>query len=319
MQESRKNNSKTFLSIILGIVMGLAVALPISFVISLINQNIISEELGAIPETENPSASDNNTVSVDAWNDCVSIEDSIITDDSFPEYSMSDTASSDTVPEGTMETFESVDKDPTYLLSSVVSVDINAIPSYSGEAYYILNDNVPYFTMADLCNPVFEYYSELDNLGRCGVCTACIGTEIMPTEERGEIGSVKPSGWQTVKYPELINGLYLYNRCHLIAWCLAGENANTKNLITGTRYLNIEGMLSFENKILDYVKSTGNRVLYRVTPIFVDEELVARGVHMEGYSVEDNGLGICFNIFAYNVQPGITIDYATGDSCISEE
>ena len=187
------------------------------------------------------------------------------------------------------------------------------IPEFSDEPYVILNDNKPLFTDDMLSDKAYEYYSELDLLGRCGYVLACVGTEIMPTEERGEIGMVKPTGWHTVKYDN-VDGKYLYNRCHLIGFQLTGENANKKNLITGTRYLNIEGMLPFENLIADYVKETDNHVLYRVTPIFEGDNLLASGVQMEGYSVEDNGEAICFNVFAYNAQPDIIIDYATGES-----
>jgi len=190
---------------------------------------------------------------------------------------------------------------------------LEAIPRFSGEAYVAVNGNVPYFDTTSGGMDSFEYYSPLDDLGRCGVTAACIGVDIMPTEERGEIGSVKPTGWKSVKY-DIVDGHYLYNRCHLIGFQLAGENANRGNLITGTRYLNIEGMLPFENMVADYVQETENHVLYRVTPIFVDTELVARGVLMEGWSVEDDGEDICFCVFAYNVQPGIVIDYATGES-----
>ena len=196
--------------------------------------------------------------------------------------------------------------------------DFSAIPAYSGDAYVAVNDNIPSFTAAQYTNQSYEYYSPLDALGRCGTTVACIGTDLMPTDDRGSIGSVKPTGWQSVKY-DIVDGKYLYNRCHLIGFQLTGENANKQNLITGTRYLNIEGMLPFENMIADYVKETGNHVLFRVTPIFVGDELVARGVHMEAYSVEDGGDGISFSVFAYNVQPGIEIDYATGLSCLSGE
>lgn len=190
--------------------------------------------------------------------------------------------------------------------------------SDTDEAYEVINHNEPEFTEEDRkSTDAFENYSSLDSLGRCGVAYANICQEIMPTEERGEIGQIKPSGWHTVKYDN-IDGKYLYNRCHLIGYQLAGENANEKNLITGTRYLNIEGMLPFENEVADYVKQTGNHVLYRVTPEYEGDDLVARGVQMEGYSVEDQGEGICFNIFVYNVQPGIEIDYATGDSEVGE-
>lgn len=197
------------------------------------------------------------------------------------------------------------------------TISLENIPEYSGTPYIELNGNIPKFTDEEKQNTTsFENYSELDSLGRCGVAFADVGQDIMPTEKRGAIGMIKPSGWHTVKYPEVIKDKYLWNRCHLIAFMLAGENANQKNLITGTRYLNIEGMLPFENQVADYVKETNNHVLYRVTPIFKDDELVARGVHMEAYSVEDNGSGVCFNVYAYNIQPGIIIDYATGNSSL---
>ena len=190
---------------------------------------------------------------------------------------------------------------------------LREIPAYSGTPYTEVNDNQPYFTEADLTTQSFEIYSELDSLGRCGVAYANVGQDLMPTEPRGEIGSVKPTGWHLVKYDN-VDGKYLYNRCHLIAYMLAAENANPQNLITGTRYLNVQGMLPFETKVCDYVKSTGNHVLYRVTPIFDGDNLLADGVLMEAYSVEDAGAGICFCVFVYNVQPGIGIDYATGDN-----
>lgn len=190
----------------------------------------------------------------------------------------------------------------------------NEIPAFSGTPYYILNDNQPLFGEEDLTTEAFESYSELDAQGRCGVAYANICVEIMPDEERQSIGLVKPSGWHTVKYNDLIEGNYLYNRCHLIAYQLAGENANEKNLITGTRYLNVQGMLPFENMVADYVKETKNHVLYRVTPVFDNENLVASGVEMEAMSVEDNGQGICFHVYVYNCQPGIVIDYKTGES-----
>lgn len=191
------------------------------------------------------------------------------------------------------------------------------IPAYSGEAYIPLLGNVPLITSDDWTTSSFETYGELDSLGRCTTVYACIGRDLMPTEERGSIGMVKPSGWQTAKY-DFVDGKYLYNRCHLIGWQLTGENANTKNLITGTRYLNIEGMLPFENMVADYIKETNNHVLYRVTPLFSGDELVARGVLMEGWSVEDNGEGICFFVFAYNVQPGVKINYADGSNEAAE-
>lgn len=193
---------------------------------------------------------------------------------------------------------------------------LNEIPGFSGTAYVAINDNQPYFTEKDYTTDSYEYYSPLDNLGRCGVVMACIGEDIMPTGECGKIGQVKPTGWVTAKY-DFVDGKYLYNRCHLIGWQLTGENANEQNLITGTRYMNVDGMLPFENMVADYIKETGNHVLYRVTPIFKDEELVARGVTIEAYSIEDKGGSICFNIYCYNNQPGVEIDYATGKSRLS--
>lgn len=187
------------------------------------------------------------------------------------------------------------------------------IPAYSGDAYIAVNNNVPYFTPEEMSTSSYETYGVLDDLGRCTTCVASVGKDLMPTEERGNIGSVKPTGWHTVKY-DFVDGKYLYNRCHLIGYQLTAENANEKNLITGTRYLNIEGMLPFENMVADYVKETGNHVMYRVTPIFSGDNLLADGVLMEGKSVEDDGDGVLFCVFAYNVQPGVIIDYATGDS-----
>lgn len=201
---------------------------------------------------------------------------------------------------------------------NVHAADLSQIPDYTGSPYTILNDNEPEFDDGDFTTEVFENYSELDDLGRCGVAYANICQELMPTEKRGDIGMVKPSGWHTVKYPDIIKDRYLYNRCHLIGYQLAGENANVKNLITGTRYLNVEGMLPFENDMADYVKETGNHVLYRATPVFDGDNLVASGVQMEAESVEDDGAGVKFNVYCYNVQPGIGIDYETGDSWIDK-
>ncbi len=195
-------------------------------------------------------------------------------------------------------------------------VSLSDLPAYNGSSYVAVNQNIPFFTDYDNTTQAFEYYSELDSLGRCGVAYANICREIMPTEERGKIGSVKPSGWQSVRY-DIVDGAYLYNRCHLIAYQLAGENANERNLITGTRYLNVEGMLPFENMVADYVKETNHHVLYRVTPIFDGNNLLASGVLMEAKSVEDNGAGILFNVFCYNIQPGIIINYQNGDNSLA--
>ncbi len=200
--------------------------------------------------------------------------------------------------------------------SKIVSME--EIPDYSGKPYCEVNGNVPEFAEEDMTGEAFETYSSLDNLQRCGEAYAEIGTELMPLEERGSIGQVKPTGWHTVKY-DFVDGKYLYNRCHLIGYQLSGENANEENLITGTRYMNVEGMLPFENMVADYVKETGNHVMYRVVPVFEGNDLVARGVQMEALSVEDEGEGICFNVFVYNVQPGVEIDYSDGSSRASSE
>lgn len=195
---------------------------------------------------------------------------------------------------------------------------LDNIPAYSGSPYVEINGNVPIFTDEDKARSTFEEYSPLDYLGRCGVAFMLASEETMPDEERGDIGDVKPSGWHTVRYNGVVEGNYLYNRCHLLGFQLSGENANEQNLITGTRYMNTEGMLPFENHIADYIDATGNHVLYRVTPIYTGENLVADGVQMEAYSIEDKGNGINFNVFCYNVQPGVVIDYATGESALEE-
>ena len=197
------------------------------------------------------------------------------------------------------------------------TISLDDIPEYSGSPYVVVNENQPSFTEDNYTTKAFEEYAKLDHLGRCGVTFACVGVEIMPTEKRGDIGMVKPTGWVTSKY-DFVDGRYLYNRCHLMGYQLTGENANTSNLITGTRYMNTQGMLPFENMIADYVKETENHVLYRVTPVFDGENLVANGVQMEAWSVEDDGDGICFNVYCYNVQPGVVIDYATGKNWLDE-
>ncbi|MBQ8859606.1 MAG: DNA/RNA non-specific endonuclease [Clostridia bacterium] len=187
------------------------------------------------------------------------------------------------------------------------------IPAYSGKAYISLNGGKPTFTESDYTTKSYEFYSDLDSLGRCGYTMACVGIDIMPTEDRGSISSVKPTGWINKSY-DIVDGGYLYNRCHLIGHQLTGEDANARNLITGTRYMNVQGMLPFENEVADYVKETENHVLYRVTPVFIGNELLARGVQIEAYSVEDEGDEIYFNVYVYNVQPGIILDYATGEN-----
>ena len=196
------------------------------------------------------------------------------------------------------------------------SFDLSQVPAYSGEPYVVVNNNIPFFKDSDLTTEAFEKYSDLDSLGRCGAAYANVCQEIMPTEKRGAIGMVKPTGWQTVKY-DWVDGKYLYNRCHLIGYQLSGENANEKNLITGTRYLNVDGMLPFENLVADYVHETDHHVLYRVTPVFENSNLVASGVLMEAQSVEEDDVLFC--VYCYNVQPNVTIDYATGESRASED
>lgn len=199
--------------------------------------------------------------------------------------------------------------------SVIYSYDIDDIPEYDGEPYVILNNNIPNFEESGYSTNSFENYSDLDKLGRCGVAFANIGLDLMPTEERGYIGNIKPSGWHTVKY-DIVDGKYLYNRCHLIGYQLTSENANEKNLITCTRYMNTVGMLGFENEVAEYIKKTGNHVLYRVTPMYEGNNLLASGVNIEALSVEDKGKGIQFNVYVYNVQDGILIDYSDGSSSL---
>lgn len=205
----------------------------------------------------------------------------------------------------------------TVSAASKTKITLSNIPAYSDSPYVEINDNKPNFAKSDFTESCFESYSELDDLGRCGIAFANVGKETMPTEERGKIGMIKPSGWQTVKY-DCVDGRYLYNRCHLIGYQLTAENANEKNLITGTRYLNIKGMLPFENQVADYIDKTDNHVLYRVTPVFKNDNLVASGVQIEACSVEDKGKGLSFNVYCYNVQPDIIIDYTDGSSRLAD-
>lgn len=209
-------------------------------------------------------------------------------------------------------------KEVTTDFSVITEISLKDIPKYTTEAFAVVNDNVPFFTVDSTFTTSFEVYPDLDELGRCQIVYANVGTDIMPTEERGSISSVKPSGWINAKY-DCVDGSYLYNRCHLIGFQLTGENANKRNLITGTRYMNVDGMLPFENMIADYVKETKNHVMLRVYPMFEGDNLVADGVLMEAWSVEDDGEGICFNVFVYNIQPGVEINYATGESKLAEE
>ena len=242
-----------------------------------------------------------------------------VTDDAI-ESGTNDATESGTndATEGATDESATVETEKTDETEKDYSADPPGIPPYSGTPYYILNSNHPEFLPEEITTKSYEFYSELDSLGRCGYTMACIGKDLMPTEDRGSISSVKPSGWVNKTYDaSIVSGGYIYNRCHLIGFQLTGENANKKNLITGTKYLNINGMLPFENMVADYVKETDNHVMYRVTPIYVGDNLVASGVQIEAYSVEDNGDGICFNVYLYNVQPQITIDYATGDNWLT--
>ncbi len=204
------------------------------------------------------------------------------------------------------------------LITPISAYEIDDIPEYNGSPYIEIHDNDPQFNSKDMNKKSFESYSNLDSLNRPQVAFANVSKDLMPTTKRGSIGMVKPAGWHTVRYKG-IDGKYLYNRCHLIGYQLTGENANRKNLITGTRYLNVEGMLPFENEVTNYIKKTNHHVLYRVTPIYDGDNLIADGVQIEAYSIEDKGQGVSFNVFCYNVQPGIEIDYKTGDSSRSNE
>ena len=252
----------------------------------------------ALPETTSPDAH--------------SITEEIVT---LPEQS--DLPQTTTTPQETSPGTTPPEETPEQ--PNQETFDYNNVPAYSGKLYAEINNNIPYFCEEDYTTVSYENYSALDSLKRCGVAMACLGRDLMPTSDRESISEVTPSGWVQASY-DIVDGKYLYNRSHLIGWQLAGENANNKNLITGTRSFNQLGMLPFENMVADYIKETNNHVLYRVTPVYVDNELVARGVLMEAWSVEDDGDGICFNVFIYNAQPGIEIDYATGKShLIGEE
>ena len=220
-----------------------------------------------------------------------------------------------------MKPLQSVDRisqSPDVFSKSIVDFTPENIPEYSGKDYVELNGNQPCFTDYDFSHIIGENYSELDRLGRCGTATVMLDRSMMPTEERGSIGQIRPTGWVQEKYPGIVDSEppYLYNRCHLIAYALTGQNANEKNLITGTRYFNVEGMLPFEESVMRYLDNSDNHVLYRVSPYFKDKELLARGVEMEAYSIEDIGKGICFHVFVYNIQLGIELDYRTGESSV---
>lgn len=210
---------------------------------------------------------------------------------------------------------DSADTDKNH---SKEAADLPQSADAAGRPYQIVNDNKPGFTKEEITTTSFEQYADLDDLGRCGTAFACVGTDLMPMEKRGNISRVKPTGWHSTRY-DFVEGKNLYNRCHLIAYQLSGENANEKNLITGTRYMNVSGMLPFEEQVGDYVRKTGNHVMYRVTPVFLDDHLIADGVQMEALSVEDDGKGVSYNVYVFNIQPGVQIDYATGESEVIEE
>lgn len=248
--------------------------------------------------------------------DDINVTSGTVTEESAEQIDTGD-AIIETVGSNNIETDNEyeVENGTDNLVADWSQISLAGIPTYNGTSYITINSNEPFFSEEDrIRTDAFEYYSDLDELGRCGVAYANVCKELQPTEERGSIGHVKPSGWQTVKYNGYIEGNYLYNRCHLIGYQLAGENANELNLITGTRYMNCDGQLPFEDMVDDYVDDTGNHVLYRVTPIYEGDNLVASGVLTEAYSVEDNGEGLSFCVYCFNVQPGIGIDYATGNS-----
>ncbi|MBQ8923473.1 MAG: DNA/RNA non-specific endonuclease [Lachnospiraceae bacterium] len=225
------------------------------------------------------------------------------------EGSVSSSSDADAATDETTE-----DKSNAYTSTSGVVINGETVPEYIDEPYVQLNQNAPSFTDDELKTNSYEHYSELDGLGRCGMAEACVGIDLIPTEERGEIGDIKPSGWHTVKYEGVVTDGYLYNRCHLIDYQLTGNNSDVRNFITGTEYMNITGMLPFENMVARYVEMTGNHVMYRVTPYYMEDNLIATGVQIEACSVEDEGMGVYYNVFVYNVQPGVVIDYKTGDS-----
>ena len=284
----------------------IAVAFIVSFAVAMGNSETVSTADSVKESTE--------VASIEVTEE---VQETVVpTETPSPTQTPKPTATPTAAPTATPEPTKTPEPSPEVVAKVSEEFSISKVAAYSGKPYVEINQNVPYFADSELPTTSYEYYSDLDLLGRCGVCIASVGQDIMPTEKRGDIGSVKPTGWHTVKYAGVVDGNYLYNRCHLIGYQLTGENANNKNLITGTRYLNVEGMLPFENMVADYVKETGNHVMYRVTPVFDGNNLLASGVLMEAKSVEDNGAGILFNVFCYNVQPGVTIDYATGDSSL---
>ena len=284
----------------------ITVAFIVSFAVAMENSETVSTADSVKESTE--------VASIEVTEE---VQETVVpTETPSPTQTPKPTATPTVAPTVTPEPTKTPEPSPEVVAKASEEFSLSNVAVYSGSPYVEINQNVPYFADSELSKTSYEYYSDLDSLGRCGVCVASVGQDIMPTEKRGDIGSVKPTGWHTVKYAGVVDGNYLYNRCHLIGYQLTGENANNKNLITGTRYLNVEGMLPFENMVADYVKETGNHVMYRVTPVFDGNNLLASGALMEAKSVEDNGAGILFNVFCYNVQPGVTIDYATGDSAL---
>lgn len=242
-------------------------------------------------------------------------EESSKAETSKEETSKEETSKEESSKDETSKEESSEDEKPSSGVGNkdTAAANLDKIPEFSGEGYIAIDNNIPFFTAAQLTTSGYEKYGALDSLGRCTTAIASLGKETMPTEDRGSISSVKPTGWIQAQY-SCIKTRDLYNRSHLIAWSLSGENANKQNLVTGTAYLNQDNMTQFEDMVLDYIKETGNHVAYRVTPLFKGNDLVCRGVQMEAYSIEDDGEGICFNVYCYNVQPGVIIDYATGES-----
>lgn len=281
----------------------LAILLSIVMLLSFVGCDIESSDYGQSSTIESSSS-----IIDDTSDDSSQITDS---EDESSSTTSQDTPSTSTQTPSTTQNPNS----SSVGTGTANAVDPSTLPAYSGTAWTVVNNNQPNFSASELTTKAYEKYSSLDSLGRCGVAIASCGKEIMPgaNEERGSISSIKPTGWVQKNYSG-VSGGYLWNRCHLIGWQLSAENANRQNLITGTRYMNINGMLPFENMVADYIRETGNHVAYRITPVFEGRNLVCSGVQMEAYSIEDNGDSICFNVYCYNVQPDITINYATGDS-----
>ena len=274
----------------------------------------------ATPTSEIPTDNNNSSQITETIPDdtsSITNDASDTTSTSDKEQVSSETSSEDKISSIEDSTTSSQNQKPANTVGSGIATTVNlaSVPPYSGKPSVVINNNIPNFSVTELTTKGYEKYSDLDNLGRTQVAVASVGKDTMPAanESRGDISSIKPTGWNQAKY-DCVSGGWLYNRCHLIGWQLSAENANKGNLITGTKYLNVSGMLPFENMVADYIKETGNHVAYRITPIYAGNNLLASGVQMEAYSVEDDGAGICFNVYCYNVQPEISINYATGAS-----